>query len=61
LGENVQPEFDPSAGRNRRWRIAILLVLAAMVALAAWAWWIPNGVFDRWIEAAKERLEGIRY
>jgi ferric-dicitrate binding protein FerR (iron transport regulator) len=46
--------IDPGVRKRRRWWRAILLVLAAMIALAAWAWWIPNGVFNPWL--AKARL-----
>lgn len=53
---DVQPDNDPSALRNRRYRIGILLVLLAMVALAAWGWWIPHGVFDPWVETLRKSL-----
>lgn len=46
----MQPEPHPNAGKNRRYKFGIFLVLLAMISLAAWAWWIPNRVFDPWVE-----------
>jgi hypothetical protein len=59
LESHVQPEPDPTAGRNRGYWIGITLVVCAMVALAVWAWWLPNGVFDPWIAKVKQ-LPGIK-
>ena len=48
----TEPQPDPLAGRRKRYWIAIILVIIAMIALAMWAWWIPYRVFDPWITAA---------
>ncbi|MBW3623288.1 MAG: hypothetical protein KY468_07755 [Armatimonadetes bacterium] len=46
----MQPDSDPRAGQNKWYWIGILVVLAMMVLLAAWAWWIPGGAFAPWIK-----------
>jgi hypothetical protein len=60
IPENGSPENGLNERKRRRYIAAILLVLLAMVALAAWAWWIPNRVFDPWLSQVMRLLERLR-
>jgi hypothetical protein len=50
-----------SPPNNRKLKVAIGIVLVLMIALAAWAWWIPNRVFDPWLDSAIRWLDRIRH
>ena len=56
----MEPEA-PNSVSQRRLKIAIVLVLAAMIALAAWAWWIPNRVFDPWLEMFRRWMDRMNF